>query len=252
MYVEDLLIKIRNAIIGERLPFGGTKYLKMPPFGDVFNDPWHRDFIQSVCKYADEKRSLSTKQAEIVIKIIDRIRPEIMSFGWATQQELSNLIADPTYRVPLYESSNVPREVRYLGDNLLAFRCKANKVLTDRIKTLDNAAKTGWLDGTLDNFNLAKDPRGPAVALKARFDWLHKIWIVPVYRFNLESIAELIADQRFNMDQETANYLRLAHKSLDQSSLFAIDAENKIILANICDDPILSGWITEIANGVRL
>jgi hypothetical protein len=167
--------------------------------------------------------------------------------GWITKRELDSLIAEPIYRLPLYESTNVPREVRYLGDNLLAFRCKVNPVLSERIKGLGDAAKTTWVAGTFDNFGRN---HGPSVALKPRFDWLHKVWIVPVYRFNLNAIVELIADQRFGMDQAASDYLKLARRSHNQPSIFAIDTENQIILANICDDPILAGWMNE--NGVKL
>ena len=34
--------------------------------------------------------------------------------------------------------------------------------------------------------------------------------------------------------------------------MIAIDHENGIILANVCDDPILGGWMTEIAGGIAL
>jgi hypothetical protein len=237
MYVEDLINRI------------WFHDLTVHPQKRLLNDDWQRNFVQSICDQIDQGKPLSTRQSVQVLKIIDLIRIEIISRGWATEPEILSLLLDPQYHQPLYESVYIPKEVRYLGGHMLAFRFK-DRAIVEHIKALAVIEKTTWLDGTDRHFRSALPLRDNSLPMKPRFEWLHKIWLVPVYRHNLKNITSLITKHRFAMDNQVADYLRLARRSVNQPSLFATDGE--VIFANVCDNPLLSGWITAVAAGVAL
>lgn len=232
MYVEDLFLKLY-----EKMSWG--------TYSPIFRNltVWQRDFIGNVAGYLHRDSPLSTKQSLVVLKIISDCRQPLVNSGVVGEADLDNLLRNPQYRQALYESTNVPKEVRYLGGNLLGFRFKKNDILRDKIKALCTVPRTTWLsDAKLFDHLISR----------TRFNWTYRIWIVPVYRYNIMSITHLLAESRFQMDQDARDYLRLARRSLDTASLFAVDDENQIILANVCDNPILSGWITEVAGGLAL
>lgn len=235
MYVEDLFIKIRDTLYN---------FLNLSePFDAKLSDQWHTEFIASVASSIDQNRSISTKQTAIVLKIIAKVRSHIIDLGWASEQDIDRMLSDPQYRIQPYVSANVPREVRHLGDNLLAFRFKKDNNLRDRIKNLCYAKATTW---RLDYEMAAPNNK----ILRPRYNWLYRVWIIPVYRFNVHATISLIKLENFGLDEETARYLKLARASFDKPSTFGIS--NEIIVANVCDDPMLAGWITEVANGIVL
>src|SRR6185437_12445674 len=133
--------------------------------------------------------------------------------GWASQEQIVSLLANPQYQQSLYEASYVPREVRYLGGNLIAFRFKGDKELIDKIATLSQAPLTSWLHGgVVQGMSKYQLDREATVATKRRYDYLYKISIVPVYRFNLKTITDIIATHRFKTDDMILTYLRKARK----------------------------------------
>lgn len=220
MYVEELLLKI-------------------PEWLSELDD-WHKGFIRSISQQIAADKPLSTRQATVILKLIRQLHDLLIKQGWATEADLASMLHTPQYRHLPYESFSLPKECRYLGNNLLAFRFKAHTPLQEKIKELGTTT-TSWF---------GEPPLTPH--LKPRFDWLYKVWIVPVYRFNLQAIIDLIKDEHFNVDGTVSHYLALANRSFNQSSLFSIDETMGVILANVCDHPILAAWITEIAEGIPL
>jgi hypothetical protein len=83
-----------------------------------------------------------------------------------------------------------------------------------------------------------------------QFDWEQRIWVVPVMRHTVEAVMGLINEYRFEIDEAVIAYLRLARKSREQPSAFVLTED--VILANVCDNPLLAAWITEVADGVVL
>jgi hypothetical protein len=239
MHVEDLFIKIRNT---RGLNFPGVLWKRgQLPFDGSLSDEWSLKFISNVGQYVDANKPLSNKQGAVILKMIDKVRSCLVEYGYATNAEISTMLVNPQYRHEPYESTFVPKEVRHLGGNLLAFRFKKNDEIKDALKVICRGKITGWLGGEMFQSSMGQT---------ARYDWLYKLWIVPVCRFNIREIIALIHKEQFGRDDATSDYLRLARRSFDQPSLCAI--HDGIILANVCDDPLLSGWITEVANGVTL
>jgi hypothetical protein len=225
MFVEDILVAISN-----KLALGPSH----GQFGGLLDGDWYRSFISSVTTYVQGDRPLSTNQSRMILKLVAKVKPHIVNDGLCSAYEIGQLLTYPQHRQPPYESSQIPREARYLGDNLLGLRCKADGILAVRIK------------------NLAVRKINPTGSIP-RFDWPHKIWIVPVHRYNLCEVQMLLREHRFHLDNATTIYLDRCHRSANSVSTFMLaDHEPGTLIASIHDNDILAGWVTEVASGITL
>jgi hypothetical protein len=230
MYVEDFLLAISEKMTP-------THHLKQhfrsgafPAFGGLFNDAWHQSFISNVTQHVRAEHALSSNQSRIVLKLIAKARSYLVEYAIASPAEIDRLLSAPLYRRAPYESAQVPREARHIGDNLIALRCKADNVVATNIKALGNSHTD-----------------------RARFDWSHKLWIVRVQQHNLSKLRAILHHHRFRLDRATTEYLDLCEASIDQSSNFVFaDTSQTTMIANICNDAMLAGWITEVAGGIVL
>lgn len=219
MYVEDLLLNM-NYRLANRLSLGRAL------------DEWQRNFLRSIGSQLAQSKPLSTNQSRAILRMISTVRRELVNLGMATDDDIDEMLHHPEFRWPLYESTHVPREARYLGDNLLGLRFKQNDAIVQRIKNLDPSIGIDW-------------PR-------PRFNWEARLWIVPVLRHTLDPIETLLNEFRFHVDPATFNYLRLARESADQASEVTVSQDPEIWLINVCDDMLLAGWVSEVAEGVTL
>ena len=234
MYVEDLFLVVRNKLLGycwDHLAFDG-----------LLDTDWHRNFIDNVATHIITGHALSTNQSKTILKLFAKVRHCLVAYGMATDDDISRMLAQPEHRRPLYESVAIPREVRFIGDNRLGFRFKQNDIIKQRIERFGVPEQTVWL-------NAVRDKRSKLIATP-HFDWPNRMWIVPVFRHNLSGILALIQEYRFGMDEDVAAYLRLALRSLDKPSTVVLNEDRDIIIANVCDHPLLAGWMTEVAEGV--
>jgi hypothetical protein len=225
IYVEDILLAIR-AHLSRAMSFDG-----------VLDDVWSQNFVHSVSEVILTERSLSTNQARVILNMIRRVRRQLVRYGTATDDDIDVLLRHPQYRRPLYESSYVPREARYVGDNLIALRFKQHDSIVERIKELGKPALTDW-------------SRAPNMVPKPQFNWDYRIWIVPVMHYNVLDLFALLNEYRFHLDPVTFTYLRVARHSLNKAT--AVTRLQDSLVVHVSDHPILAGWITEIANGLAL
>lgn len=224
MYVEDLLLAIRAR-------------LRPSAFEGLLDDVWHQNFIRSVGDTILAERSLSTNQSRAILNVIRRVRRSLVHYGLATDDDIDLLLRYPQHRRPLYESTYVPREARHLGDNLLGLRFKQHDIIVERIKSLGKPTLTEWAH--------ARD-----LAPKPQFDWIHRLWIVPVMHYNVHDLFILLNEYHFHLDPRTSNYLRTARQSLGESA--AVARTQDALIIHVADNPILAGWVTEIADGLAL
>ena len=231
MYVEDLLLRIEE----RRTDWLGD------PFDGLLDDTWTRNFLASVTSHVMAAKPLSTKQSAVILSLIARVRHPLVRHGMMTDGEIDQMLRYPEFRRPLYESVNIQREVRYLGDNLLGFRFKQNDIIAARISELATLNTTNW--GGVSAW-LKRPLPSP------QFDWDHRIWVVPVMRHTVEAVMAVINEYRFEIDEAVVAYLRLARKSREQPSAFVLT--EGVIMANVCDNPLLAAWITQVADGIVL
>jgi len=219
MLVEDVL-----KLIADRL---NKHYAVEQRFYGVLDDDWHASFIQSVNAHAERGRPLSTEQSKIVLKIITKVRTYLISYGDITSDTVDGLLASPNHRQPLYQSTNIPKEVRHIGSNLLGFRFKYNELIISDIKALSalSISQAAYFEGTM------------------------RIWVVAVTRASLQPIKSLIKKYRFGVDCSTENWFHLLQYSLDKESSVFVDEETDLIVVNVCDNELLAHWVSHVAGG---
>lgn len=222
--------------LGVLYSFRNSKY---DEFQKVFKDKWYSDFIESVYGYVGSGKSLSTYQASTVLKLLKRADSMLVKNRLVQEGQIERLCLTPSYDRMPYESSNIPREVRYVGDNMLAFRFKFNDTI---IKDLSSLRMKSSL-ATVGN-----GPRKPVTDV-AFFHKALRLWFVRVNRDTIQSIMNIIKRYRFDFDDATVDYLALASNSKSEESTFVYDPESGMIVANVCDNEVTAMWITTILRG---
>lgn len=196
-------------------------------FARALPGPWYERFVSNVRLHALDNKPLSTEQVRIILKLLARLRPHLIEHRLASAESIDRLLRHPVYRRQPYQSSSIPREVRHIGDNCLAFRFKYNDVIVDAIKGLRK--KSDYFADEL-----------------TRFDHATRVWIVRVTRDTLDPIFKIVNDHRFQFDEATLDYLTLASNSKGQPSTFVFDPESGKIVANVCDNEIIANWVRNV------
>jgi hypothetical protein len=148
--------------------------------------------------------------------------------GIVSKQAIDSLISAPVYRKEPYQSSNVRKEVRFLGGYHIGFRFKFNDLIMRDLRSLSEEMQTG---------------------LKPWFDRDFRIWVVPVCN-NLIHIRNIITIHRFEMDTAVRDYLALAEQSHKRASTVVVDDVAQQIIVNVTgDNHHLAGWLQQVAGG---
>lgn len=204
MTIEDLLI-----------------YMFQQQYDFAFTD-WEANFIRSVGLHPLNDRALSTRQGEVVIKIGKKYRKTLFSSP-AFQNNLEALLSNPVYRLDPFVSEIYPREVRYAGDNLLAFRFKMNEDVKRDIKTL-----------------APRNSGGQTVFFAKK----QKVWVVPVTLANVAMVQNVIAAHNFDFDDPVLTLLANVTSTRGVSPQAFYDAGGDQIVLATSDDAVL-GWFAE-------
>jgi len=184
------------------------------------SNTWDRRFIEEVNGHAAKGQPLSTAQGTLALKLIQRYRDHLITVGVATSS-VDALIATPFYDRTPYPSTNLPREVRYAGDNKLVFRCKYNSGVIEDIKALKG----------INHFTPHPYPM---------FNHGNKLWIVDVNRRNWEKAMDVINRHKFSFDDAVASYFHQVSNSMNQLS--SAEADDGVITVTARDDDFLSAW----------
>ena len=195
--------------------------------GNVFEitNAWDRRFVEDVANHSRAGQAISTAQGELAIKLIQRYRDHLIVVGYPAQS-VDLLIATPHYARTPYQSTHLPREVRYAGDNKLVFRCKYNSGIIEDIKRLKG----------INHFTAVQYPT---------FNRDHKLWIVDVNQGNWEKVMDVIKRHRFHFDDTVANYFLEVANSLSQQS--SVEADPAGIKVTVRNDDFLSAWASGVA-----
>jgi hypothetical protein len=191
-------------------------------------DDWASNFITNVSAYTAQEKPLSTEQSRIILKLVQRERAYLIERGLRSE-EIDALLANPTYRLPPYPSANVPREVRFLGDNLLGFRFKRNDAINGALNRL-------------------------MVDRPYRFDnlWFHReyrVWVVPITRHNLAKAMDVICEHRFAFDDEVAEFLAACESNKGRPAAFTASTELNVIAGQVYDCEVLAWWTRNVLGG---
>ena len=212
MYVEDILRGLGHLVTSEAI-----------------KDPWSRSFISNVIIHVGNSKPLSTNQSAMVLKIAAKqVIPltQVMKFSAV---EIRAGIDKPSHLRTPFESSDVKREVRYIGINKIAFRFKMDTIAQRDVKNL------GVHNGVAQS--------------KPEFHPKYKIWIVQVDNTNLAKIRDVISRHKFEFDDNLAEYLTRCENSQSVPSAFVVDVADDVIYANICNNPVLAYAVQHIMKG---
>jgi len=187
--------------------------------------PWDRRFFSDVGFKTREGNCLSTGQGAIVIKLIHRYTEQLVLAGFEAES-IKTLIRSPVYRKIPYQSTNLPREVRYIGNRRLAFRSKFNPNILADIKKL----KTSTL---------------PLVGNSCPFfNKTHKVWIVEVGNHNLEKVIEFIRRYKFGFDHDVEQFLTDCTNARDNKTKVELsEGKIKVTLQN---DEWMASWFDSV------
>jgi hypothetical protein len=221
VYVEDVFAEIALRLSNSRRAFGGK-----------LANEWHLGFIASVNAQLLAGRALSVAQSEIVLRILRTVETDLAK----DHANIGKLLQSPQFRQTPYQSVRTPREVRFMGDNVLGFRGKSDHLLTKDIKN----------SGGNDEFTL----KSRYLWMRPQFDWTYKIWLVRVNRFNLYKVKAFIAKHHFQTDEAVEQFLQDCTADLDAASI--CEVQDDVLILRVKDNELLAHWALDNAQSLSL
>jgi len=209
--IEDLMEKLETL---KGIPVEITNTDKSYTFDD-------NRFIRDITSYSRMNKSLSSSQGKLCIKIISKYR-DILENNGINKIILDSVISSPIYRLPLYESLNIKREVRYAGDNKIIFRFKYNPTIIDELRKLRHHNMETGMIYPIYNKDL-------------------KLWIMEITKDNSDKIMSYIKTHKFEFENDLVEYfftIENAKTSKDDIKLVG----DKIIITNNTNNE----WLKEL------
>lgn len=148
--------------------------------------PWDQKFVMDITGRTREGYPLSVKQAEVAVKILNKHTNFLAKQTRLSPEEIEYFLSNPKYRRELFQSRELKKQVRYIGNRKLAFRCKFNPTFRDKVKAL-------------------KTENGEETC--AHFHRPSKLWIVEVNKSNIDDVMDIISSFKFNFDDDVAQFL---------------------------------------------
>lgn len=171
--------------------------------------PFDRSFINDMYSLVMRNFSFTTKQLDVIIKIIEKTRTEF------TNINIDKIINEKPCRKPPKQSIEILPEVRYAGKNILLIRYKYSNAIIKAIQRL-------------------KTPMD-------YFDKDNKVWVIHVVESNLSQIMKLIKDYNLSFDDQVVAFLAECDNSLRMQSIATVkDDEVTVIVRN---DELLMTWL---------
>lgn len=224
MFIEDLIIDLAGRSAG---PITALRV-------QLQKDDWTRNFVISLSKTLGDGRGLSSQQSKVFINLIKRLHTAgvLVESGFRAA-EIEQLILSPRHRIEPYQSTVMPNEVRYLGDNKIGFRCKRIDAIIHDIKALGNrGSDSSW-----------KTNNRPFYSKSAR------MWVVSVTQETIKPIMNIIGRYDFGFDDSLIEYLTLAENSRNEVCTFAYDPDGQSIVINTCNNPVIESWVKDVLYG---
>lgn len=180
----------------------------------------HVEFIISIYDQISCGRTLTTRQGYAACAMMRELarQPDFKRFGIDKKAMLA-AIDGKKWKTPLRISKERRKEVRYLGDNIVAISAP----ITPDMKIELRNTKAVWRD---------------------------EMYIVTVTRNTLTYLIEFIGKYGLEMDSEVEKYLALCLGSKKQVSHFIAVQDGAAI--NVCDDEALANFVLHICKGKRL
>lgn len=192
MFIEDLVEQLADYVKGLRRE--------------------DRKFICSIARRTRSGKALTTRQSWAVIALL-RERDYHRNLKMR-EDELAVFLHNPRWRHKLTESIWVPSEVRYLGDNCLAFRTSRSKACEPYFETMG-----------------------------ARFIYGVRLAAIKTEK-QLNAAIKMIGAERFSMDPATEQWLAEALDCVDLKATASATDDNMI--ADVPMDVTMSEWVHHV------
>lgn len=232
IYAEDILKSLYQdmeklldpwVVVSQNSLVAGVNSPPEPPKYPKITNKYDLRFLWDIGYKTSKGRNMSSKQATLLVKILSKYSSLLLTLGY-DDYTLETFFNAPSFRTEPYVSHECKREVRYLGDGLLAFRFLFNPQILDEIKKIINMTNKQDL-----------------VQSNSYFEKHHRIWIVEVTKGNYQKLMKLIKSFSFGFDEEV-EYLFLLCENSD-SSVSINKLQNTDYEFIVIDDKIFSGWL---------
>lgn len=187
----------------------------------LLSNKWDRQFIENVEWYIINKNKISTGQASIALKLIDRYRNILIEMG-ISEQDINELLRTPKFVNEPYQSREIKREVRYAGNNMLVFRMKANQDMIEKLKRLGRVRNLGTFT-------------------RAQFNSEYAVWCVRATDENKDEVMNFIRRFRFDFDNDVVKYFLNCTNAKGETS--EVEIKDGFIEVTIRDDDFLDSMI---------
>ncbi len=195
--------------------------------------PADRKFLQDLSERTAVGNKLSTKQAYVARKIIAKYARlfEDLAYDFhrlprgVTAEMVVSICENPVYRQAPYQSVEVPREVKYLGNRKLAFKTTFSPQVVNRIKSL-NDDRIGTTSLDFPYFNKE-----------------YRIWVVEVHEYNLEKVMNLIKKFSFQFDDDVVQFLADCSEASNKPSVAVVSDDTIHVVCQ--NNNLLHHWLEE-------
>lgn len=222
IYTETLLLAIYEDILTE-FPFyrpdkryvsqlPNNQYNELPEYKKISNK-YDLKFIWDMGYKVYLDKILSTKQYDLLLTILPKYNSLYAKLGIDMEQYNYWLTHKDTKSIKLYESKNIKREVRYIGNNTLAFRFIYSPDIAKLFKEINKRS--------ISNLKLIKE---------------HDICLLDITEKNYNDITNIISSYGFAFDESVENYL------LQYENLKGYPIEIKVV-DNNCDITVTNNSI---------
>lgn len=197
---------------------------------------WDRNFITDVANHTKDpdpnqlvfqirrQRSpgLTSSQASVVLKLLQRHKGLIDK---SYHETLNKLISAPAYRIPVTETAEIKREVRWIGGSKLLFRFKYNAGIAEDFKN-------GPIKFELKIFS------------GVNYNQDFKVWGLCVDNLNYDIIMKLIQKHAFEFDDDVLEFFMNINNNVGKQSQVSLTPDH--IAVEINNDILASNWLQEM------
>lgn len=181
---------------------------------------WDKQFVSDVSTYTIGGSALSTAQAEITVKILNKY----VKLFKANEPVVRGILTAPKYRIEPYQTVEVPKEVRWAGGPVFLFRTSYNKLIQSQIRQL-----TGELE-TIAPVSL----RGI------------RSWRVVVDSHNIKAVMAFIQRHNYKFDDTVLE--QFMHMQNNMSNPNRVVLTDDSIQLEINNDVLAALWVEDMEN----
>lgn len=230
MTVEELMTAVYKFIEGKLNPWVIPytflpKHLPGPPEIPEIPNKYDLTFIWEISYKIANNKTISVKQAELLLKIIPKYKTFLVTVT-GDEQVVDAILNNPVFKNKPYETTVFPREVRKGYQNTLLFRFPYNPKIVDAIKAFNdkNSPNKRIVKGSLIQF--LKD---------------YALWEVIITEETIDSITTIISTYGFNYDEEVELYLLECYNNFTTPHKIEIDGQKLKI--TVYNDEMFHSWI---------